>query len=761
MRPGLLQVARDAPRDGSGRTGAGAAVSSDVHTLAIENMKCGNCMRSVERALLALPEVETARAHLAAKRVTIITRPGSVHTDTLVDTLAKAGFRAAEIGDVSAGADKEDRRFLAYIGVAAFAAMNIMLLSVSVWAGEKGEMERSIASLFHWVSAAIALPTVAFSGQPFFRSALSAIRARRLNMDVPISLGVILASAMSLFQTFKGSNQIYFDAAVTLLLFLLVGRYLDSRMRARAAGAASNLLSMRAITATVLRDGGRPERLPARALLAGDHFLVAAGERIAADGKVVSGTSDLDQSLISGETAPVRAAPGSQVFAGTVNLGQPLEIEATATDDGTLLAEIGRLMMAAEQSRGRYVRIADRAAAIYAPAVHILGAATFVGWMLAGQGWEAALIAAIAVLIITCPCALALAVPAVQVAASSRLFSGGILVKAADGLERLSDVDTVVLDKTGTLTVGEPRLVDAAAYPADILAAAAACATASRHPYSRAVVAAATERGIAVTAASGVEETLGDVQGDEAGGIAVTAASGGEETPGAGRKRPTALGEERLGSASWVGAAPEAGDGAALWYRAPGSTAPVVFRFQDRLRPDAIEVVARLERAGFAVELLSGDRKENVAAAAADTGSAVWRGEQLPGDKIARIEELRRAGAKVLMVGDGLNDAPSLAAAHASLAPTSAADISQTTADAVFQGENLAAVVETLKVARASTEMARQNFAIAIGYNMVFVPLAVAGLVTPLIAAIAMSASSIAVTANAIRLRTRHLELSR
>ena len=733
MRPGLLQVARDAPRDGSGRTGAGAAVSSDVHTLAIENMKCGNCMRSVERALLALPEVETARAHLAAKRVTIITRPGSVHTDTLVDTLAKAGFRAAEIGDVSAGADKEDRRFLAYIGVAAFAAMNIMLLSVSVWAGEKGEMERSIASLFHWVSAAIALPTVAFSGQPFFRSALSAIRARRLNMDVPISLGVILASAMSLFQTFKGSNQIYFDAAVTLLLFLLVGRYLDSRMRARAAGAASNLLSMRAITATVLRDGGRTERLPARALLAGDHFLVAAGERIAADGKVVSGTSDLDQSLISGETAPVRAAPGSRVFAGAVNLGQPLEIEATATDDGTLLAEIGRLMMAAEQSRGRYVRIADRAAAIYAPAVHILGAATFVGWMLAGQGWEAALIAAIAVLIITCPCALALAVPAVQVAASSRLFSGGILVKAADGLERLSDVDTVVLDKTGTLTVGEPRLVDAAAYPADILAAAAACATASRHPYSRAVVAAATERGIAVTAASGVEET-----------------------PGAGLKRPTALGEERLGSASWVGAAPEAGDGAALWYRAPGSTAPVVFRFQDRLRPDAIEVVARLERAGFAVELLSGDRKENVAAAAADTGIAVWRGEQLPGDKIARIEELRRAGAKVLMVG-----APSLAAAHASLAPTSAADISQTTADAVFQGENLAAVVETLKVARASTEMARQNFAIAIGYNMVFVPLAVAGLVTPLIAAIAMSASSIAVTANAIRLRTRHLELSR
>ncbi len=743
VKLGRAGIARDAARDGApgaAATPAGAAAATaatECHTLAVENMKCGNCMRNVERALMALPDVQNARAHLSAKRVTVVSRSGTLTPEALVDTLAKAGFKAAEIGDAADLGAKEERRFLAYIGVAAFAAMNIMLMSVSVWAGEKGEMEGSIQSLFHWASAALALPAVAYSGQPFFRSAVTALKSRRLNMDVPISLGVLLASAMSLFQTIKGSNQVYFDAAVTLLLFLLVGRFLDSRMRTRAAGAASNLLSLRAITATVLRDGGRTERLPARALLAGDRFLVAAGERVAADGLVAKGTTEIDESLISGETLPKSASPRSRVFAGTVNLGQPIEVEATATDDSTLLAEIGRLMMAAEQSRGRYVRIADRAAAIYAPAVHILGAVTFLGWMLMGKGWEASLTAAIAVLIITCPCALALAVPAVQVAASGRLFGRGVLVKASDGLERLSEVDTIVLDKTGTLTVGEPRLVDAASFPSDVLAAAASCATASRHPYSRAVVAAARERGLDVTAAPGIEET-----------------------PGAGLKRVTPAGEERLGSASWVGVDPALATTAALWYRAAGSASPVPFRFEDRVRSDAAEVVRKLMAAGFAVELLSGDRNSNVERAAAETGITEWRGEQLPGQKIARIEKLRAAGRKVLMVGDGLNDAPSLAAAHASLAPTSAADISQTTADAVFQGESLGPLIDTLEVARASTAMAKQNFAIAIGYNFVFVPMAVAGIVTPLIAAIAMSASSIAVTGNAVRLRTRRLELS-
>ena len=315
-------------------------------------------------------------------------------------------------------------------------------------------------------------------------------------MDVPISLGVTLATAMSLYQTTRGSEQVYFDAAVTLLFFLLVGRYLDQRMRARAAGAAANLMGLRGATATVIRSDGTTERLGARLLEPGMRILTAAGERFAVDGRVLDGRGEVDESLITGETAPRTVAPGAQIYAGTVNLSGSLVTEATATDQNTLLAEIARLMSAAEQARGRYVRLADRAARFYAPAVHILGLVTFLGWLLAGHGWEAALTAAIAVLIITCPCALALAVPAVQVAATGRLFGKGVLVKAADGLERMAEIDTVVFDKTGTLTLGEPALATNDNATDAVLARAASLAAASRHPYARAVVRAAEAAGL-------------------------------------------------------------------------------------------------------------------------------------------------------------------------------------------------------------------------------------------------------------------------
>ncbi len=630
-----------------------------------------------------------------------------------------------------------DRELLKRLGVAGFAAANIMLLSVSVWSGAAGDMTPSVQALFHWLSALIALPTVAYAGQPFFRSAAQALRARRLNMDVPISLGVTLATTMSLYQTARGSQQVYFDAAVTLLFFLLVGRYLDQRMRARAAGAAANLMGLRGTSATVICSDGTTERLGARLLEPGMRIFTVAGERFAVDGRVLDGRGEVDESLITGETAPRVVAPGARIYAGTVNMSGSLVTEATATDQNTLLAEIARLMSAAEQARGRYVRLADRAASFYAPAVHILGLVTFLGWFLAGQGWESALTVAIAVLIITCPCALALAVPAVQVAATGRLFGKGVLVKAADGLERLAEVDTVVFDKTGTLTLGEPALAHSETVTDATLARAASLAAASRHPYARAVVRAA-----------------------EAAGLRIAPMTDVREVAGFGLERAGPDGVERLGSATWCGAEAPDGEAAAVWYRTvDGATSAL--RFEDTLRPDAADVIRRLHAAGFQTELLSGDRHTVVEAAAIQSGIGRWTAGVLPAQKIARIEALEAAGRKVLMVGDGLNDAPALAAAHASLSPSTAADISQTAADAVFQGERLAPVLETLAVARAARRMALQNFAIAIGYNAVFVPLAMAGLVTPLLAAIAMSASSIAVTANAVRLKAMHLELPR
>lgn len=724
----------------SGRdAGRGEPPKTETASLVVENMHCGACMSSIERALRKVPGVVDARVNLSAKRASVTFHPDEAQPQVLIDALERAGFNAAEAPETAVNlAEARANDLLRRLGVAGFAAANVMLLSVSVWAGEVSDMDRAAASLFHWLSALIAMPSIAYSAQPFFRSAGGALRAGRLNMDVPISLGILLATGMSLFQTIRGTSHVYFDAAIMLTFFLLIGRYLDEQVRLRARSAAENLIGLKALTALVIGADGTAQRVPARALKPGMRIQVAVGERVPVDGRVIDGTTDIDASLITGETLPATVARGGTVHAGTVNLTRAITVEATATDESTLLAEIARLMLSAEQGRGQYVRLADRASRLYAPAVHVLGAATFIGWMLLGAGWEPALTNAVAVLIITCPCALALAVPAVQVAATSRLFGKGVIVKAADGLERLSEVDTVVFDKTGTLTRGEPALRNAAEICDETLRSAAALAISSRHPYSKAVVRAARDRGLEIVPAAGVSEVPGS-------GLSV---SGGD-------------GERRLGSAEWVkGSAPSDTKRSSLWY-AVGGGRPVAFHFEDAVRPDAHEVVARLRKAGYSVCLLSGDRREAVEAAAREVGITDWWGEVRPDGKIAMLEHLKATGRRVLMVGDGLNDAPALAAAHASLSPSSAADISQTAADAVFQGQQLTPILDTLEVAQASQRMAVQNFAIALAYNVVSVPLAMTGHVTPLIAALAMSLSSIAVTGNALRLRRRRLVLER
>ncbi|MGZ5851903.1 MAG: heavy metal translocating P-type ATPase [Hyphomicrobium sp.] len=697
-------------------------------TLAIDNMRCGGCLRSVERAAQGVPGVMSARANLSVKRVNIAYDSTRASEIDLITALGRAGFPAAPVQSVTPEAERARQKFLLRrVAVAGFAAMNIMLLSVSVWAGTAGDMDPSLAELFRWLSALIALPTVAYAGQPFFVSAANALRTRRLNMDVPISLALLLATGMSLYQTLRNNDQVYFDAAVTLLFFLLVGRFLDESLRVRARGEAQNLVSLQSGIATVIGADRSPRLVPAHALEPGDRMLVAAGERVAADGVLMEGAGEVDQSLITGETLPVTVKAGDMIYAGTLNLMQPLTIEVTAADSTTLLAEIGRLMLAAEQGKARYRRLADRAAQIYAPAVHGLGLVTFLGWLVMGAPWQTALTYAIAVLIITCPCALALAVPAVQIAAASRLFRQGIVVKAPDGLERVAEADMVVFDKTGTLTRGRPELLDPEYIPDARLAAAASLAAASKHPYARAIVAAAASRRLDLTVGTDVEEV-----------------------PGRGLKRALPQGGERLGSAEWCGVTSEPAQ-SEVWHRDPWQE-PACFRFADALRSDAGETVTVLKRRGMPVALLSGDRQGAVEAAAGAAGIATWKAELTPAEKIAWLELRARAGHKVLMVGDGLNDAPALAAAHASISPASAADISQRTADFVFQGERLAPVVEIIAIARRARRMALQNLGVAFVYNLVSVPFAMAGCVTPLIAAIVMSTSSILVTLNATRL---------
>ncbi len=710
------------------RPGAGTARLN----LMVENLHCAGCICKIEGALGAVPGVVSARVNMSTRRLVVDWREGAVEPRALMRAVRDLGYPVAPFNplELHDAAAREGRRLLTALAVAGFAAGNVMLLSISVWAGLDGGMGAGTRGLFHWISALVALPAIAYAGQPFFRSALSALRSRTLNMDVPISLGVLLAAALSLHQTMLGGPHTYFDAALMLLFFLLIGRYLDHHARAKARSVAEHLITLAATAARVVSEDGSERLIPAAELEPGMIVALAAGDRVPADGVIVAGRSELDTSLVTGETLPAATGPGERAFTGTLNLAAPLRLRVTAVAEGTLLAEIVRLVEAAEQGRARYIRLADRAARLYAPLVHALAAATFLGWLLlAGAGWEASLTVAIAVLIITCPCALGLAVPVVQVVAAGALLRRGVLVKSPDGLERLAEVDTVVFDKTGTLTLGRPELAAGDRSERD-LRLAAALARHSNHPLSRALSRAGGTGGLPE-----VSEIV--------------------ELPGRGLEGRLDGRRIRLGSRRWCGPDDGQTDGAPemeLWLAVEGAE-PRRFAFADALRPDARATLESLRAQGLAVELLSGDRDAVVRAVAEELGIADWRAGCLPAEKVARLEALATQGRKVLMVGDGLNDAPSLAAGFASISPASAADISQTAADFIFQGTRLAPVATALKVARRARRLVVQNFALAALYNMVAIPIAVAGLVTPLIAAVAMSSSSILVTLNALRLR--------
>jgi Cu2+-exporting ATPase len=696
--------------------------------LSVPHVHCGACIRTVEKALGGVAGVESARVNLSTKRVTIRWRADRA-PPPFIETLKRAGFEAHLFDADSDNKDGALSELIRALAVAGFAASNIMLLSVSIWSGAEPETR----NLFHWLSAIIALPALAYSGRVFFRSAWQALKHRRTNMDVPISLGVLLAFGMSLYETVQHGPHAYFDAAISLLFFLLIGRTLDHMMRERARLAVKGLARLAARGALVAQDDGTQLYLPVSEIATGMTIMLTAGERVPVDAIVIKGASELDVSLVSGEHTPSLASVGAVLRAGTLNLTGPLTIVATATADNSFLGEMLRLMEAAEQGRSAYRRISDRAASLYAPVVHLTALLTFAGWLVATGDMHRAVTIAIAVLIITCPCALGLAVPMVQVVAARKLFESGIMVKDGGALERLAEIDTVVFDKTGTLTLGAPRLVGSRGTDDETVAIAARLACHSRHPYSRALVEAAGLPALRI-------------EFDQI-----------SEHPGYGLEARAGGAVYRLGRPDWALAnVPEAGrmsgEESVVLSRAGSRLAD--FRFEDRLRADAGTAVAELRDGGLRVEIVSGDRESAVRPVAAELGVPYFAAV-LPGDKTAHIAALEASGRKVLMVGDGLNDTPALAAAHASMAPASAADVGRNAADLVFLRESLSAVPQAIAIARNAGRLVRQNFALAVAYNVVAVPIAIMGQVTPLLAAIAMSGSSIVVVANALRLKGR------
>jgi Cu2+-exporting ATPase len=701
---------------------------------AVEGVRCAGCMSVIERGLAGLPGIAAARLNFSDRRLAVTWEPTAEPAiGAVLEALEALGYRAQPFdpGRLATAEAAETERLIRALAVAGFASMNVMLLAVSVWAGNVSDMTPENRDLFHWIQALVALPAAAYAGRPFYEGAIRGLRAGRVTMDFPITLGLVLTLVMSVAETLAGATHAYFDGALMLLFFLLIGRVLDQAMRRRTRACAENLAALRSASATLVEEGGGLRDVPLAELRPGARILVRPGERVPADGRVEHGASDLDQSLVTGETGSVPVRGGDAIFAGALNGNGALTVRVTAAAGASLLDEVEGLMRRALDARSRALVLADTATRLYVPLVHAAALLTLAGWLVAGGGWHAALLNAVAVLIITCPCALGLAIPAVQVAAAGALFRDGVLLHDGTALERFAGIDTVVFDKTGTLTLPMPTLAEGPLDP-QVLARAARLALSSRHP-----MAAALQR---------AGEGAGPFPGaQEAAGLGVRAVVDGVVL--------------RLGSPGFCEAEAEAAatlaahpDASVICFRA-GREAPVALPVRQELRPDADAVVGALREAGLRVLVLSGDRPSAVEAVARRLGVTEWEAGLTPPDKIARIEALQRAGRRVLMVGDGLNDAPALAAAHASLSPVTAAHVSQAAADALFLGRSLAPVLCVLAAGRQARRLMLQNLWFSAAYNAAAVPLAAAGLLTPLIAALAMSGSSVVVTLNALRAR--------
>lgn len=696
---------------------------------------CAACIGAIEGNFKKLESVKYARLNLTRKRLSIKWDESQNSAKDMMVVLEWLGyhgqpFNRAEFENIQT--DAYQKKLLTSLGVAGFAASNVMLLSVSVWAGA----DESTRNFFHWISAFIAIPALAYCGQIFFKPAYNALKHRRLNMDVPISLAIILATYISISETIMGGAHAYFDASITLTFFLLAGRYLDLSMRQRARSAAEQLMSMSATAATIILPNGDRKSIKLSDIKLDDKIFVAMGEKIPVDGMIIEGKSDVDNAFLTGESIPETFAIGDQIHAGGINLTGALTLKVTAIGDDTLLADIIRLMEEAERTDAKYIRLADRVAKLYAPAVHILALVTLIGWMIFGKSFNDSLFIATSVLIITCPCALGLAVPAVQVVASGILLRLGILLKDGIALEKLADIDMVIFDKTGTLTMGQPKLVNGEKISDEAMRVAASLAVNSKHPLSQAIVKAADARGLKYTTNANVVEQIGSGLSDKTGNV-------------------------KLGKKDY--AAPESTQAVnekSEFYLSIKGQLPVQFIFEDALRPDAKATVEKFKKSGLEVAILSGDREAAVKNIADQLQIKNWQANCSPQDKLSVVQKHQAEGKNTFVIGDGTNDAPALTAAHVSMSPGSASDVSQLSADLIFQSQSLSAAYKVWRVAKFSRGLIKQNIILAIAYNIIAVPIAILGFATPFVAAIAMSTSSMIVTINALRLRLKEGGLS-
>jgi len=713
--------------------------------LAIEGIYCAACAWLIERILGRIDGVDDVQVNPATGRALLRWNPERVALSRLLRRMNEIGYRPQPLGasDAVPAATRKRRTAIKRLAVAGFGMMQVMMYAVGLYAGAiHSDMDPEIAALLRGVSLLIATPVVFYAAAPFFRGAWRDLRARRPGMDVPVALAIGGAYAASVWNTLIGAGEVYFDSVVMFVFFLSVARYFEMSARHRATDAGDALA--RTLPATALRIGpdGTEQRIALAELAAGDRVRVRAGDPVPADGRILAGESRLDESLLTGEFMPVRRGVDDDVLGGSVNTAAPLDIEVLRVGGETLVANIVRMLERAQSQRPGMVRTADRVARWFVSAVLVLATLTALAWWQIAPGEAFAV--TLAVLVVTCPCALSLATPAALVAATARLAREGVLVTRAGALETLARADRVVFDKTGTLTEGNLGLqwtdctegVD----PDEARALAAALESHSEHPLARAFAPFRDAAGRSLQATNLRVEAGHGIEGTVDGrrlriGRPDWAATVSPSPPGSGD--PSIDGNAAEETIVALG---------------DGDRSLATFGLADTPRAGVADTVAELRGQGIEVAIASGDAEPVVAELAERLGIEEWRARQAPADKLEWLQALQADGRRVVMVGDGINDAPVLAGANVSVAMGAGSALAQSSADMVLSGERLSGLVVAVRTAHRTIAVVRQNLAWAIAYNAVALPLAVSGQLAPWMAALGMSASSLIVVANAMRL---------
>lgn len=705
-------------------------------SLILEGITCAACVWLNERHLQQLPGVLEVQVNYSTHRARVTWDEREIDLARILREVQLLGynaypFNAKQQDDLR---KKERQRDLRRIAVAAISMMQVMMLAVSLYAGDYSGIEASTKDMFRYVSLVMTLPVMFYSAIPFYKSAWRALRSGRMNMDVPVTLAILVAFGGSVWMTIKGQGVVYFDAVCMFSLFLLTTRFLERNAREKSTEAAENLLRMVPAMATRIRNGEQ-ELVPVLELADGDIILVKPGESIAADGAVDEGVSSADESLLTGESRPVPKEAGAAVIAGSLNLEGPLHVRVTGVGENTVIASIIRMLDRAQAEKPRLAQLADRVAGRFTYGLLALAAATAIGWWLVDPAKIFAV--TLSVLVVTCPCALSLAAPAAFAAAGSRLLKQGVLLTRGHALETLSHVNHVVFDKTGTLTFGRPFLHQTVAL-ADLsesqcLAIAASLEQASEHPMAASFLC-SVNRG-ALLAVEQPQNTPGKGVSGAIAGVRYT------------------LGNRQMSPLTPEGEVDGVPEGATVVWLCDEQRPLAAFALADELRPQAREAVDQLKAAGVRVSILSGDSRPAVHYIAAQLGVESLYWEQRPEDKLSTLKRFQQEGDVVAMVGDGVNDAPVLAGSQVSIAMGGGTDVARSTSDIVLLTQNLTDVVRALETGRDSIKIMGQNFVWAIGYNLLAVPIAVFGYIPPWLAAIGMSVSSLVVVVNALRLR--------